>query len=166
LNRSVEPTERLPYSAGNPEPDVAKAMGASKSAKNVSVFLTFRIWATWATTSLKSNLGELFFRAYARTGLIRNFFLKGTLAGGGTSNGKLFDEDFPPITESYSKTESPSSGVLRSGTLGLGYNLYTRERFRVGAFVGLNTWLESVGARGCVQLAASPSIWIPTCWAM
>jgi hypothetical protein len=113
-------------------------------------------------TSLKSNSGELFFRADARTGLIRNFFLKGTLGGGEISNGKLFDEDFPPVTAPYSKTESSTSGALRYGTLDLGYNLYTRERFRVGAFIGFHTWLESVGARGCVQLAGNPDICVPS----
>ncbi len=106
--------------------------------------------------SLKSHSGELFFRADARRGLIRNMFLKGYLGGGGIRGGKLYDEDFPPVTDLYSKTVSDSAGKLRYASIDLGYNIYTDAWFRLGAFVGFHTWFEKVDARGCAQTAFSP----------
>jgi TolA-binding protein len=109
-------------------------------------------------TNLAAHSGELFFRADARQGLIRNFFIKGYIGGGGVSGGKLSDEDFPPIISPYSKTISSAAGSLRYGSIDLGYNVYTDERIRVGAFVGFHSWLESVDARGCTQVGLNPFI--------
>jgi hypothetical protein len=105
-----------------------------------------------------AHSGEFFFRADARHGLIRNFFLKGYVGGGGVTGGKLFNEDFPPLIVPYSRTISSSSGSLDYGSIDLGYNLYTDERIRLGAFVGFHTWRESVDARGCVQVGGNPFI--------
>lgn len=102
--------------------------------------------------NLTSNSGELFFRADARRGLIRNMFLKGYIGGGKIGGGKLYDEDFPPFANLYSKTVSDSSGKLRYGSIDLGYNIYADQLFRLGVFVGFHSWFESVNANGCMQV--------------
>lgn len=109
-----------------------------------------------AYADLKSNTGEVFFRADARRGLIRNMFLKGYVGGGRLTGGRLYDEDFPPVTELYSRTVSETSGKLRYASVDLGYNIYTDPLFRLGAFVGFHTWFERLDARGCLQTALSP----------
>lgn len=110
-----------------------------------------------AYTKLSAHSGELFFRADARRGLIRNMFLKGYIGGGGIGSGKLYDEDFPPFTQLYSKTVSDSAGKVRYGSIDLGYNIYADELFRLGAFVGFHTWFETVHASGCTQLGVNPA---------
>lgn len=107
-------------------------------------------------TNLTSNSGELFFRTDARRGLIRDVFLKGYLGGGAIAGGKLYDEDFPPFIDLYSKTVSDSSGRLRYGSIDLGYNIYTNPMLRLGAFVGFHSWSETANAYGCAQLASNP----------
>lgn len=106
--------------------------------------------------NLKSHSGELFFRADARRGLIRNMFLKGYVGGGRLGGGKLYDEDFPPVMDVYSRTVSETSGKLRYASIDLGYNVYTDALFRLGAFVGFHTWFEKLDARGCIQTALNP----------
>jgi hypothetical protein len=112
-------------------------------------------------TNLTSNSGELFFRGDARRGLIRNMFLKGYVGGGAIRQGKLYDEDFPPFVGLYSKTISNSSGRALYGSIDLGYNIYTDELLRLGAFVGFHSWFESVNASGCAQLGVNPACAVP-----
>lgn len=107
---------------------------------------------------LAAHSGEAFFRADARHGLIRNFFLKGTIGGGGVNGGKLIDEDLPPVVDPYSKTISDVSGQLRHGSVDLGYNVYSDERIRLGAFLGFHSTLESVNASGCTQVGGNSSV--------
>jgi hypothetical protein len=109
-------------------------------------------------TNLTANSGEFFFRADARHGLIRNFFLKGYIGGGGVSGGRLSDEDLPPVVDPYSRTISSAAGNLRYGSIDLGYNVYADERIRLGAFVGFHSWFESADARGCSQIGGNPFI--------
>ena len=53
---------------------------------------------------LRAHSGELYFRADAASGPLSNFFLKGYFGLGLTKKGNFIDEDFPPITDPYSKT--------------------------------------------------------------
>jgi tetratricopeptide (TPR) repeat protein len=111
--------------------------------------------------SLTANSGELFFRADAREGIIRNFFVKGSVGGGNVGGGKLIDEDFAPFVSPYSRTVSSTNGKLEYGNIDVGYNLYTNSWFRGGAFVGFQTWLESVAASGCQQTGQNQAICVP-----
>jgi hypothetical protein len=104
-----------------------------------------------------SNSGETFFRVDARRGLIRNVFVKGYAGLGRFNGGRLYDEDFPPLSL-YSKTVSRTSGNFRYGVMDLGYNVYTDPRFRLGAFVGYHGWRDSTSASGCAQIGANPDI--------
>jgi tetratricopeptide (TPR) repeat protein len=103
-----------------------------------------------------TNAGEAYFRADLRQGLLRNVFVKGMAGGGAIGGGKLFDEDLPPITTPYSKTVSDMSGRLGYWGLDLGYNVYTADRYRIGAFAGFQQVTGTWNAGGCAQLAGSP----------
>ena len=107
---------------------------------------------------LTAHSGELFFRADAVRGPLSNFFVKGYLGGGAINGGNLWDEDFPPIIDPYSKTQSDTKGQLRYGSVDLGYSFYTDQRFRVGAFLGYHYWFENVDASGCSQVGGNSSI--------
>ena len=107
---------------------------------------------------LKANSGEAFFRVDAASGPLSNFFLKGTLGFGLTKSGNLVDEDFEPITDPYSRTQSDTAGKLRYGNIDLGYNVYTDKRFRIGAFIGYHYWYERIDASGCTQTSINPFI--------
>jgi len=103
-----------------------------------------------------THAGEAFFRADIRQGALRDFFLKGMAGGGLISSGRLYDEDFPPITDPYSKTVSAMSGRLGYWGFDVGYNVYTSARFRLGAFIGFQQMIQTQTASGCQQLAQSP----------
>jgi hypothetical protein len=107
---------------------------------------------------LKANSGEVFFRVDAASGPLSNFFLKGSFGFGLTKNGNLVDEDFAPITDPYSRTQSDAGGKLRYGNIDFGYNVYTDKRFRIGAFIGYHYWHERVDASGCAQTGSNPFI--------
>ena len=107
---------------------------------------------------LKAQSGEVFFRVDAASGPLSNFFLKGYLGLGKTKGGNLIDEDFPPITDPYSKTQSDATGKLRYGNVDIGYNFYTDARFRIGTLVGYHYWNERVDASGCTQIGSNPFI--------
>ena len=104
---------------------------------------------------LRAHSGELFFRADAISGPFSNFFLKGYFGLGVTKNGSLIDEDFPPFTYPYSKTQSDAVGRLRYGSFDFGYNVYTDKRFRIGAFTGYHYWFENIDASGCAQTGSN-----------
>ena len=107
---------------------------------------------------LGAHSGELYFRADAVSGPLSNFFLKGYFGLGLTKKGSLIDEDFPPITDPYSKTQSDTAGQLRYGSIDFGYNIYTDNRFRIGAFTGYHYWFENINASGCAQIGSNPFI--------
>ena len=92
------------------------------------------------------------------SGPLSNFFLKGYFGLGLTKKGNLIDEDFPPITDPYSKTQSDTAGQLRYGSIDFGYNIYTDKRFRIGAFIGYHYWFENIDASGCAQIGSNPFI--------
>lgn len=107
---------------------------------------------------LKDHAGETFFRADVVSGPLSNFFLKGYIGLGVTNKGDLIDEDFPPITYPYSKTQSDAAGKLRYGNIDFGYNVYTDKRFRIGAFAGYHYWNETINASGCTQIGGNPFV--------
>jgi hypothetical protein len=109
-----------------------------------------------AYPNLDAHAGEMFARVDARSGIIRNMFVKGHIGGGGIEGGKLYDEDFLSARGGYSKTRSDAAGDIRYGGIDLGYNVYTDDLFRLGAFVGFHTWAESIDARGCAQMSSDP----------
>ncbi len=107
---------------------------------------------------MAANSGEMFFRVDAASGPLSNFFVKGYFGLGGIKSGNLYDEDFPPITDPYSKTKSDTAGKLRYGSIDFGYNVYTNKYVRVGAFTGYHYWSETVDASGCLQVGSNPFI--------
>jgi hypothetical protein len=109
-----------------------------------------------AYDNLLTQSGEIFFRADAREGLLGNWFLKGNLSGGIFQSGRLFDRDYP-LGNRGSLTRGAASGGTRSGTIDLGYNFYAVERLRIGAFVGLQYWRDSIDAKGCAQIGFGES---------
>ena len=110
---------------------------------------------------LTGHTGEAFFRIDAHEGPLANAFVKGYIGGGGITSGKLYDEDFVPFIDPYSKTSSDANGRLQYASIDLGYNVFEVERFRFGAFVGYHHWLETVDARGCSQVGGNPFICAP-----
>ena len=110
---------------------------------------------------LTGHSGEAFFRIDALDGPLANVFLKGYLGGGRIAGGKLYDEDFSPFVDPYSKTSSDASGRLQYASIDLGYNVLAIERLRFGAFLGYHHWLETVDARGCSQVGGNPFICVP-----
>jgi hypothetical protein len=106
---------------------------------------------------LSANSGEVYFRADIGWGL----FVKGTIGAGSIAGGTLYDEDFPPGIDPYSKTSSSASGSLNFGNLDLGYSIIHLPRGRLGAFVGYGRWNEVVNASGCTQVATNPDICVP-----
>ncbi len=130
----------------------------------------YNYFADWTPTqevsrlsydNLTAHSGEIFFRLDANQGPLTNVFLKGYAGGGGITGGNLYDEDFPPIIDPYSKTSSDTKGQLKYVNIDLGYNLFTVEQFRIGAFIGYNHWLEIVNASGCSQVGGNPGICFP-----
>ena len=107
---------------------------------------------------LTGHTGEAFFRVDTHEGLLKNVFVKGYLGGGGITGGKLYDEDFAPFIDPYSKTNSSTNGRLQYASVDLGYNLFEVERFRFGPFLGYHRWQETVDASGCTQIASNPFI--------
>jgi hypothetical protein len=107
--------------------------------------------------NLTANSGEAYFRADIAWGL----FLKGTIGAGSIGGGHLFDEDFPPGIDPYSKTSSDTRGTLNFGNLDLGYSFIHAPRARLGAFVGYGRWHEVANASGCTQLAGNPEVCVP-----
>jgi hypothetical protein len=107
---------------------------------------------------LKAHSGEAFFRVDSPYGV----FVKGYFGGGVISGGNLFDEDFPPIIDPYSRTISDAKGNLNYASMDLGYTFYDGRAYgagawpvRLGAFVGFHYWHETVDAKGCSQTAGS-----------
>jgi hypothetical protein len=87
------------------------------------------------------------------------FYLKTYLGGGWLVNGRLTDEDFPPLTSPYSRTYSDQhGGTLAYGAVDLGYNIFERSNFRLGAFAGYHFMMERMSAFGCVQVGNNPGI--------
>jgi hypothetical protein len=98
--------------------------------------------------------GEAFGRFDFNTG----WFLKGYIGGGGLFNGRLKDEDFPPVISPYSATLSDQRGSLWYATIDAGIKVIRGPDFHVGAFVGYNFIRNTVEAFGCGQIAGNPDV--------
>lgn len=96
--------------------------------------------------------------AFARFDFNNGWFLKAYTGGGGLFNGRLRDEDFPPVTVPYSATLSDQRGSLFYGSIDAGVTLFRGPDFRVGTFVGYHFMRDTVEAFGCAQVAANPDI--------
>jgi tetratricopeptide (TPR) repeat protein len=112
-------------------------------------------------SGLTAHSGEAYFRFDGLDGPLANVFLKGYIGGGKIVGGKLYDEDFPPFVDPYSKTSSDTSGQLQYAIIDLGYNVFQIDPLRFGAFVGFHYWQETVDARGCTQIGGNPFICTP-----
>jgi hypothetical protein len=106
--------------------------------------------STLSYDRLLSQSGEIFFRADAQDGLLRNLFLKGNFNAGVLQSGRLLDRDYP-LGNPGSLTQSAAAGASFSGTIDLGYNIYADERLRLGAFIGWQNWTDTIDANGCIQ---------------
>ncbi len=105
--------------------------------------------------NLDAHSGELFAAIEHPSGL----YAKATLGAGGIVGGSLTDEDFPPVTSTYSRTDSrQQSGNLSYATVDVGYWWLKGENYRVGPLVGFNYFHEQMNATGCTQTAANPTI--------
>jgi hypothetical protein len=108
---------------------------------------------TYSDTHIFS--GEVFTRFDLDTG----WFVKAYGGGGWLVGGKLIDEDFPPVIDPYSATESKQRrGYLAYGTIDAGFAIVRGADFRLGAFVGYNFMRDYVSARGCGQFASNPDV--------
>jgi hypothetical protein len=136
--------------------------------------LGIRYWVSWsqasldlyniAGTALVSKLtyegmnghnAEVFGRFDHNNG----FYLKTYLGGGWLVNGRLVDEDFPPVISPYSKTYSDQrGGTMAYGAVDIGYNIFDEKTFRLGAFAGYHFLMERVSAFGCQQAASNPLV--------
>ena len=111
---------------------------------------------------LAAHSGEIFARADIRNGLLTNVFAKGYIGGGAIGSGKAHFEDFAPgATGLLGKTVSENSGDMRFASVDVGYNIFTNETFRLGAFAGFHTWRETVDAKGCAQIGPGRSCAAP-----
>jgi opacity protein-like surface antigen len=106
-------------------------------------------------TGLDTNSGELFGQVDHPSGA----FVKFVLGAGSVGNGGLTDEDFPPVTEPASRTQSTQrDGGLSYATFDLGYPVVEQGGLRVAPFVGYANYHEQLNAYGCTQLGANPGI--------
>lgn len=141
----VEVGARYWYSDGKSYKDLFDTTGALAISK-----LTY--------DDLKAHSGEIFMRIDHKSG----FFLKGYLGGGKINDGKLTDEDFPPVVVPYSNTTSEQNGGnLTIANIDVGFNFWQSPSTRLGAFIGYHYWKESYHAYGCRQNATS-LICVPT----
>jgi opacity protein-like surface antigen len=86
-------------------------------------------------------------------------YLTGFVGFGQQRGGNLQDEDFPPLTTPYSSTTSPlQDGQLEYGVIDVGYNGFTGENYKVGAFVGYTFENDNYNAYNCSQTASNLSI--------
>jgi hypothetical protein len=104
------------------------------------------------------NAGEFDWRVAFSSG----WFIKGYIGGGSATQGKLQDEDFPPVITPYSSTTSnENSGFIGYGSVDVGYDVIRGGDFRVGAFVGYHYLNQEVNAYGCQQTASNPDVCQP-----
>ena len=106
-------------------------------------------------TGLESHSGELFARIDHPAG----FFGKMTIAAAAVADGRLTDEDFPPVTTPASRTQSSQhDGALSYVTADAGYTLFDRAGIQIAPFVGFAYYHDQLNAYGCTQRAANPNI--------
>lgn len=105
--------------------------------------------------SSTGNSAEGFWKLTHDSGL----FIKGYFGGGSITNGKMYDEDFPPLTVPYSKTyQRQKNGMLNYLSVDLGYNLFSTIHWQLGAFLGYHYWTEHLNTFGCIQTGDNQEI--------
>ncbi|WP_137390743.1 outer membrane protein [Rhodoligotrophos defluvii] len=108
-----------------------------------------------------SPLSALTYRATGHTGeafgrldYAGRLFLKGYFGGGALEGGQLTDEDFPPVTEPYSRTLSDQrDGRVRYASIDLGLVIWDRPWLQLGAYAGYHFLKERYNGFGCEQVA-------------
>ncbi|MCJ2091030.1 omptin family outer membrane protease [Methylobacterium sp. J-072] len=127
------------YSSGGPR----YTLGSARTPGQVNSRLTYQ--------NTEAHAGESFARVdHNPTGL----FAKGFLGSGGTTSGRLYDEDFPPAIRPYTKTLSRiKDGDISYGVVDLGYTALRRDGFSLGGFVGYQYDAELANGYGCTQVA-------------
>jgi hypothetical protein len=106
-----------------------------------------------------SDLNVFSAEAFSRLDFHSGWFLKGYVGGGGLLDGRLKDEDFPPVLDPYSATLSDQkSGTLFYGSVDAGYRIVRGGDFHVGVFAGYHFLRDSVLAYGCGQVASNPLV--------
>jgi opacity protein-like surface antigen len=107
----------------------------------------------------QAHAGETFARLdHNPTGL----FAKGFLGTGGVTGGRLVDEDFPPVAVPYSKTLQPiKDGDISYGVIDFGYDVLRRDGFKLGGFLGYQSFSELYNGYGCRQVATSTLCAVP-----
>ncbi len=105
--------------------------------------------------NVMTNTAEAFFRLTHQNGV----FFKGYVGGGSNLNGQFFDEDFPPVIDVYSKTESiQKDGRLNYFSLDLGYDLLQKDWYKLSPFIGYHYWFTRYNNFGCKQIASNPDV--------
>jgi hypothetical protein len=147
------PTGFLGYSMWEAELGARYFFSSGRTQKDVYVFTVGDLLLSRLTYSgLKSSTGELFGRIEHATG----FFLKGFAGVGGLGTGNLRDEDFLPVTDPYSSTNSAQrDGRLAYTTVDFGW-AWRSQQWKTGFFAGYHYYHEFLNAFGCVQTATSP----------
>jgi opacity protein-like surface antigen len=100
---------------------------------------------------LTARPGEL----YARVDTPIGIFVKGNAGLGNVSRGFMNDEDWGIFgVISYSNTLSPAeTGKLNYWTADLGYDFLIGPGYKMGAFIGFNSYGQNTSTFGCVQIA-------------
>jgi hypothetical protein len=83
-------------------------------------------------------------------------FLKGFFGGGSISKGSMYDEDFPPGVNLYSKTyQEQRNGTLNYLSADLGYYFLSAPKWQLGVLLGYHYWAEDLNTFGCIQMAGN-----------
>jgi len=102
-----------------------------------------------------TNTAETYWRLTHDSGV----FFKGYIGGGSNLNGEFIDEDFPPLTEPYSRTSSTQKyGRLNYLSFDLGYAWIDKANYTVSPFIGYHYWFTHYNSFGCTQTATNPDI--------
>ncbi len=128
---------------------------SNKTAKNLYDIGGGMLVSRLTYSGMDGHAAEGFGRVEHTSG----FFLKGYVGAGILLNGKLQDEDFPPLTLPYSSTDSrQNDGTMAYASVDIGYSFIRQKGLRIGAFAGYHYLDQSVNAFGCVQAATNAGI--------
>jgi opacity protein-like surface antigen len=104
-------------------------------------------------SGLTGSSGEIF----ARVDLPMNIFIKGNVGLGGTTGGKMNDEDWGMLDNnmnpdaSYQNTLSKDNGNLSYANADVGYSLLRGPGYKAGPFIGYFHYSEKMDSYGCVD---------------
>ncbi len=155
-NIAVNQTQIIPSSPWNLEMGTRYWLGFGEYVKNLYGSTAESGMVSRLTyNDYVSNSAEGFWRLGHQNGL----FVKGYFGGGSVTSGHLNDEDFPPVTQPYSSTNSDQkNGNINYFSADLGYDFIQQQPWRLGAFIGYHRWLEHYNAFGCEQVAGNAEI--------